>query len=181
MRLFAFIAAIAIGWMVYAGVFFQTGSQWFQSCWIEQNETRKPVTPEESIAWSKCESVTKRAIFSSGFVPSGNPEYATTPETKALTDVCPSNYSDIAADGSMKHLAVPLVEKIGGPTLIDKFTPPDAMIERAFKSKWPNCQAVVKANGFPKIILRGGEWEFESPCKPCEIDDKARKATPAGQ
>jgi hypothetical protein len=30
--------AIAIGRMVHAGVFLQIGSQWFQSCWIEQNE-----------------------------------------------------------------------------------------------------------------------------------------------
>jgi hypothetical protein len=181
MRIFAFITVIAIGWMVHAGVFFQTGNQWFQSCWTEQNGNRKPVTPEESIAWSKCESVTKRAVFSSGFVPSVNPEYAITPETKALTGVCPSNYSDIAGDGSMKYLAVPLVVKIGGPTLIDKFTPPDAMIERAFQARWPNCQAVAKANGFPKIVLRDGKWEFESSCKPCEIYNLVRGWTPVGQ
>ena len=73
-------------------------------------------------------------------------------------------------------LAVDLVEKTGGPTLIERFTPPDAMIERAFKSKWPNCPSEAKANGFPKIVLRGEVWEFESTCKPCEAEKEAAEA-----
>jgi len=175
MRLSVLIVAIAIGWMVYAGAFFQTGAQWFQSCWVEQNEERKPATPDESIAWSQCESVAQRAVFGSGFVTSGRSEHATTPETKALANACPGSWSDVPI-GGFKYLAVQFIEKTGGPMLIDKFTPPDAMIERVFKSKWPNCQATVKANNFPKIILRGETWEFESPCKPCETDAKARAA-----
>ena len=171
-------AAVVLGWMVHAGVFFQTGSQWFQSCWTEQNAKRKPATAEESINWAKCEKVTLRAVFGAGFVPAGNP--VTTPETKALADACPRNWYDIPI-GGFKYLAVRLIEDTGGPTLIEQFTPPDAMIERAFQSKWPDCQSVVKAHGFPKIIFRDGDWEFEFPCKPCEADDKARKATPASR
>ena len=52
MGVFALIGVIAFGWMIHAGVFFQTGSQWFQSCWNEKHEQRMPATPEESIAWA---------------------------------------------------------------------------------------------------------------------------------
>ena len=176
MGVFALIGVIAFGWMIHAGVFFQTGSQWFQSCWNEKHEQRMPATPEESIAWAKCEPVVERAVFGAGFVPSGNPAYATTRELKAISNACPNNYSDIPLFGGMKRLAVDLVEKTGGPTLIERFTPPDAMIERAFKSKWPNCPSEAKANGFPKIVLRGEVWEFESTCKPCEAEKEAAEA-----
>lgn len=81
----------------------------------------------------------------------------------------------------MKSLAVRLIVDIGGPTLIDKFTPPDAMIERAFLSRWPNCSSVAKANGFPKIVLLGGKWEFQSPCKPCTLGNETLIAPPSSQ
>lgn len=176
MGVFALITALVIGWAVHAGIFFQTGNQWFQSCWVEQHEKRSPLTPEESIAWTRCEPVAQRAVFGSGFVPSGNPDYAVTPESKALSNACLSNYTDVPI-GGMKYLAVGLIEKAGGPSLVERFTPPDAMIVRAFKSKWPNCQSVARANGFPKIVLRGEAWEFETTCKPCEAEKKAAEAS----
>ena len=176
MRQFVFFSAslifsaVVLGWMVHTGVFFQTGNQWFQSCWTQDSAARAPATPNEAIEWSKCEPVTERAFYGSGFVPMGSVFDIGTPEIDALDAACPRKYTDFSQHniGRMRGLAVHLIVKTGGPTLLDAFTPPDSMIERAFKSRWPNCQAVAKANGFPKIILRGGKWEFESPCKPCE-------------
>lgn len=167
MRLFAITAAIALGWMVHTGMFFQTGNQWFQSCWTQVYGEREPATPNEAVAWSKCDLLTERAFYGSGFVPMGSVFDVGTPEVDALYSACPSKFHDFEIE-RMRTLAIDLIVTAGGPTLIDGFMPPDSMIERAFKSRWPNCQAVAKANGFPKIILRGGKWEFESPCKPCE-------------
>ncbi len=176
MGFIAAILAAAIAWMAHAGVFYQTGTQWFQSCWIAKHEKRSPATPDESIAWAKCEPTTQRAVFNAGFVLSGNPEYAVTPELKALGNACPSLYRDIPIAG-MNYLAVNMVEESGGPTVVDSFTPPDAMIKTAFMSKWPNCPSVAKANGFPRAVYRGDAWEFESPCKPCEAEKKAIEAS----
>lgn len=176
MPFLAFIVAIAIAWMAQAGMFYQTGNQWFQACWTQKYEKRSPANSDESIAWAKCEPATQRAVFNSGFFPSGNPADAITPELKALVKACPSNYSDIPMFG-MNLLAVDIVEKSGGPNFIDRFLPPDSMIARAFKSRWPNCPAIREANGFPKIVLRGEAWELDSPCKPCEAEKKAIEAS----
>lgn len=176
MGFIAIALAVAVAWMAHAGVFYQTGTQWFQSCWIAKHEKRSPVNPDESIAWAKCEPTTRRVVFSAGFVPSGNPEYAVVPELKAIGNACPSNYSDIPIFG-MNYLAVDIIEKSGGPTVLDSFIPPDAMIKTAFTSKWPHCQSVAKANGFPKAVQRGEAWEFESPCIPCEAEKKAIEAS----
>ena len=167
-----FVLAALGAALAYFGVFYQTGDQWFQSCWPAQHANRAPTSPEESIAWAQCSEVTQRALFNSGFIFAGNPEHAVTPELKAVVSACPSNYSDIPLGGA-HILAVDFIEKDGGPRLFDKFTPPDQMIVRVFKSRWPNCQAVRLANNIPKLVKQGEGWGFESPCKPCEAEKKA--------
>ena len=169
---FLLVVAALSAALAYFGVFYQTGSQWFQSCWTAQHSNRAPTSPEESISWAQCGEVTQRALFDAGFIFAGNPTYAVTPELKAIVEACPSNYSDIPLSGS-QVLAVDFIEKSGGPELLDKFTPPDQMIVRAFKSRWPNCQAVRLANNIPKLIKQGSDWVFEAPCKPCEAEKNA--------
>lgn len=170
---FWLILGIILAWVVHAGVFFQTGHQWFEACWAAQNAHRSAQSPEEAIAWAQCGPVAQRALYDAGYVFPGNPEYAVTPALKALANACPSSYTTIPLSG-VQLLAVEFIQQDGGPTLIDRFTPPDAMILRAFDKRWPNCRSVRIANGFPPIVMRKGEWGFETPCKPCEAEQKAK-------
>ena len=167
----AAILAVALAWVAQAGVFYQTGSQWFQACWSLKNLRRSAETAEESMAWSKCSPTAQRAVYSAGIVPSGDPDNSFTPAVKALNQACPSNFKDIPLFG-LSFLAVNLIEASGGPSVWDRFMSPDGMIQRAFESKWPNCSSVAQAQGFPKIVARGEKWEFETPCKPCEVEAK---------
>src|ERR1700730_16194194 len=124
---------------LHAEWFYQTGQQWFDTCWAKTNsDGRTPSTPEEAISSSQCEESSKRALFNAGYTFSGNPEYAVTPELKMIIAACTSNYSDVPI-GGIDFVAVSLVQSAGGPQLADRFMPPDKMILRAFNSKWPNC------------------------------------------
>ena len=117
----------------------------------------------------------KRALFEAGYIFSGDPEYAVTPELKAVSRSCPSNFSNIPI-GGVQLLALDMIEQDGGTTFVDRFMKPDSMIVRTFNKKWPNCSAARLANGFPKIVMNNGEWKFEAPCTPCEAEEKARNS-----
>ena len=155
-------------------MFYQTGQQWFDSCWALGNAKRNPATPQEAVAWKQCEPVTERAVYEAGFVFGGDPEKEITPAAKAITAACPSNWIDMPIGGAFL-LAVGLIEKQGGPRLVDRFMPPESIVAHAFKSRWPGCPSARAANGFPKIVLKGDTWDFESPCKPC-AEEKAAQA-----
>jgi len=172
MQIVVVIVALALAWVIQAGWIYQTGYDWFTSCWTAVNSHREASSPQEASAWAQCEPVAKRALFNAGFVFAGDPRYEVTPALQAIVQSCPSSYSDLPI-GGVYLLAVPLIQQNGGPGLVDRFIPPDAMIVRAFKSKWPNCPAARETNGIPKIILKDGDWVFESPCKPCEDERKA--------
>lgn len=172
---FLFVVVLVVGaWMTHAGVFYQTGQQWFESCWTKTNQQRDPATPQEAVAWQQCEPLTMSAVYRAGFVFGGDPERELTPAAKAVTAACPSNWTDMPI-GGIHVLAVKLIEEQGGPRFEDRFLPPGKLVTHAFMSKWPQCPAVRVANGFPKIVNHGGTWDFEVPCKPCEEEAAARK------
>jgi hypothetical protein len=166
------IIAGAVVWFLQSGIPYQTGQQWFYSCWASQHSRHPPINSNEAKAWARCTYVAKKALFDAGFVFSGNPKYAVTPSLKAIHNACPSNYSDIPI-GGVDILAVSLIQQTAGDTFIDRFIPPDSMIVRAFKSKWPNCPSVRLTAGFPKIVEKNGEWVYETRCVPCEAEKKA--------
>lgn len=179
----AIIMVICLAFVVQDGWLYDTGRLWLSDCWQAANaasSNRKPTNADEAIGWARCEPTVKRALFEEGFVFTGNPEYAVTPELQRLNAACPSNYSDIPV-GGIHLLAIPLILENGGSRLIDRFTPPDKMIVRAFNAKWPNCSHVRRHNGFPKIVKKGSSWEFEEPCRPCEDEEKAAKAAQAAR
>jgi hypothetical protein len=168
------VILIAGGAALYAGLFYQTGQQWFDACWAKANANGQSAkSPEEAIAWAQCEETTNRALFNAGYTFSGNPEYAVTPALKLIVASCPSNFNDIPI-GGVDLLAVSLVQSGGGPRLADRFLPPDHMILRAFNAKWPTCIDARDRTGIPKIVKQqNGEWAFASRCEPCEAEKKA--------
>src|SRR5882672_9724914 len=114
-----FVLGLALA-AAYSGWLYQTGQQWFENCWQAQHSPEGPKTPRQAVSWGTCEQTTKRALFNAGFVFAGNPQFAVTPELKALVQACPSNYSDVPIGGP--HLiAVDLVVQRGGPDLLDRF------------------------------------------------------------
>jgi hypothetical protein len=170
MGVLGLIVAVTVAWATYAGLFFQTGQQWFESCWTAQNSKRSPTTATESVAWKQCEPVAEGSAYKAGFVFVGTSQI-TTP-MQAVARACPSLWADVPI-GGLHLLVVDIVEKAGGPDLVDRFIPPDRMIEEAFLSRWPNCPTVRAASGFPKIVKKGDRWDFEVPCKPCEAEKNA--------
>jgi hypothetical protein len=169
------LVLILIGFgLSYTGLFYQTGAQYYDVCWRKAHANgREPESPEQAARWSKCESTANAALFGAGFVFSGNPQYATTPQLKALIAACPSNYRDIPITGAW-FLAVQLIEDSGGPKLEDKFGPASEPIVRVFQTKWPSCVTVAEQNGFPKIVRQpDGAWAFQSPCIPCKPEQEA--------
>ncbi|MGE6497919.1 hypothetical protein [Cupriavidus metallidurans] len=166
------VLAVA-AWGVNAGWFYQTGQQWFDTCWASINLKKPAATAAEATAWQQCRPQTEKALYDAGYVFGGNPEYAVTPELKAVSAACPNNFTEIPMSG-VQVMAIDLLQKDGGPRWIDKFLPPDQMIVRTFNKVWPNCSAARAANGFPKILQKtDGAFEWSEPCKPCEAEKAA--------
>ncbi|REE21198.1 hypothetical protein B0G71_4350 [Paraburkholderia sp. BL27I4N3] len=166
------VIAAGVAYAAHSGWFYQTGQQWFDSCWSSINSKAPASSATEATAWAQCEPQTKRALFDAGYIFSGNPQYAVTPELQAVTTACPSNFTDIPMAG-IQIMAVDMIEKDGGPQWIDKFLPPDRMIVRTFDKRWPTCVTTRAANGFPKIVPKGDSWDWAGPCKPCEAEKAA--------
>jgi hypothetical protein len=162
----------AIAWGLQKGWVYQTGQQWFDSCWASVNsQTHTPTSPDEAVAWGKCEPEARKALFEGGYIFAGNPQNAATPQLKAVAAACPSNYTDIPL-GGLHMLAIQMLQDTGGPTWYDRFLPPDRMILRTFNKRWPQCSATRASNGFPLIVEKNGDWDFASHCVPCEAEKK---------
>ena len=168
----ALVIAAGVAYAAHSGWFYQTGQQWFDSCWSSINSKGPASSATEAIAWAQCEPQTKNALFDAGYIFSGNPEYAVTPELQAAIKACPSNFTDIPMAG-VQIMAVDMIQKDGGPQWVDKFLPPSWMIVRTFDKRWPTCAVTRAANGFPKIIQKGDSWVWAEPCKPCEAEKAA--------
>lgn len=171
------VVGLLLGLLLQSGVPYQTGHQWYEDCWRAQHANGKEASsPSEAATWAQCQPVAERALFDAGWVFSGNPEYAVTPQLKAVTAACPSNYSDIPIAG-IHYLVVPEIEKAGGADLLDRFLPPDPMIVRAMSVRWPHCAQVRFEQGIPKIVKKDGKWDFVTECWPCKAEQQAKDGT----
>ncbi|MFM0513622.1 hypothetical protein [Paraburkholderia sp. RL17-373-BIF-A] len=92
------VLAIAV-WGLNAGWFYQTGQQWFDTCWQSINSKNPPATSAESTAWEQCGPRIQKALYDAGYVFGGNPEYAVTPELKAVDAACPNSFTEIPMSG----------------------------------------------------------------------------------
>lgn len=166
------IGAAVLAALAYNGIFYQTGKQWYDTCWSAKHSKDGPKSADEAAAWGKCEYVARKALFDKGFIFSGNPDNAVTPALKEVVESCPSNYSDIPLSG-VDTLAIDLIEQQGGASFWDKFLPANNLINHVFLAKWPNCPVTRSKWGFPKIVEKNGSFDWESECKPCEAERNA--------
>lgn len=166
--------AVALGGAAlasYFGVFGQTGSDYFQSCWELRAESVKkgfskpePKSPQQGINWAGCEPIGRRAIYETGIIFVGNPRDA---DEAALERVCPSSYRQVPIGGSYM-LTIDLLESSGGPRLYDRILPAEFMIGRAWRDKWPACSKERERQGYPKIVEKSaGVFGWERPCAKC--------------
>jgi hypothetical protein len=172
---YGLVAAVVIGAILsHQGVFYQTGSQFYRTCWerLHSKPDSKPDTPEQAAAWATCQLVAESAFSKEGFLFSGNPELAVTPQLTAVYHACPSQWSDMFPE-DLWRVAVQVIQDNGGPRLPDKFLPAASAVTRAFSTKWPSCVATARKNGFPRIVMRNGSWDFEEKCVPCEAGQEA--------
>ena len=166
------VAAVA----AQKGAFYTTGKQWFDSCWTAQNSKRQAASPDEAVSWGKCEKIASSAIYDAGFVFAGTDSL--TAPSRAVAAACPSGWSDLPL-GGVAVLGVNLVASDGGPSVRDRFTPARDLIVRAFVHRWPRCPLVRAQNNFPKLVEgAGGEFAWERPCEPCQLEERARQAKP---
>jgi len=171
--LWLFLIAGVIAALCYNGAFYQTGAQFYKSCWQKSHANGKePSSPEQAASWASCESTADNALFGAGFVYAGNPLYAVTPQLKAVGLACPNGYNQIPVGGPW-ILAVEWIQNDGGPTFADRFSSAEETIVRVFKSRYQNCVSTAAANGFPHRVNRGpAGWEFETPCIPCKAEEE---------
>jgi hypothetical protein len=186
---------VALALCVQAGLFFQTGHQWFEACWSRVSLSDQPATAKEAVAWARCAPVAEEAIYSAGFVffgdydsdsdfgvgpadPAGpiffrrDPDNTAIAAEKAIAAACPSNMTDVPIGGAY-FLTVDLIKK-QGVRLIDRLIPSQHMIANAFETRWPACVSTRIANGYPKIVKKGDAWDWETPCEPCRAAAAAR-------
>ena len=172
-RRLAIVVSITVGVALLAiagsGVFFQTGVQWFESCWEKSNSAGpldrdpKPKSASQSIAWAQCGIKAANVFNDIGFVVSpSNVDEANADEVR-LWKACPNPWEHIPVKGVYASV-VAEIEKMGGPQLVDYFLPADHLIRRAWLSRWPSCSSERKRQGYPKISASG--WKGE--CVPCK-------------
>lgn len=155
----------------YNGIFGQTGSDYFRSCWEKRAaaiNTRldepRAASPEQAIAWARCEITTRRAIYDRGIVFAGTPQDAI---DQAIDRACPSGLRDLPLGGSYM-LTVKLAEENGGPKFLDRFMPAEHMIGRLWTERWPACSAEREKHGYPKIVERGNSFGWAWNCPRCK-------------
>lgn len=178
MRVLVIVALLAGGlWAVHAGLFYQTGYQWYESCWnkrkaaIDQKTVSDPKasTPQEGAAWARCELLAEEVTYNLGFVFTGLGWGDR--DVVELHKACPSSWSDVPGGGWYMKL-VKLMEKQGGPPIWSQFVQAQSVIEHTLKSRWPTCNEVRIKQGYPRIVQIEGEWTWESRCRPCEKNSK---------
>ena len=157
--LFAGIAA----WAAQAGVFYQTGSHWFEACWNKQRASREVPQPlasnfQEAIAWEKCEPAARAAIYNEGiqFLYTRNTIISIN-DALILDKHCPSAWS-ISEVGWYANIVF-LLEKRGGPNLFETFLPAGFMLGNVISEAWPNCRTATENLGY-SMTRQKNAWKF---------------------
>jgi hypothetical protein len=142
------IGAGSAGVAAYKGVFYVTGSQYYEGCWERRAKENKREsfskeveadTPSQAVLWASCTPIMAESLDNAGFtLGSSAPEASA--DAKALASVCPDRFSEMPTlPESWYRVAVEAIERTGGPSLIDRVAPAGWLIERAAKARWPRC------------------------------------------
>ena len=158
--------------MLQSNIFYQTGQDWFETCWkVANTKDAKPTTSDEAVKWAKCDGTANEAVYGAGFVMAGRPLEGVPETIKAVYAACPSAWSDLSIFSGEYRMAVSLIEKNGGPAVLDRFLPATYIIEYAYRSRWPDCSKRRQEAGYPKIVRKSdGAWGFDGECEPCKVE-----------
>jgi len=136
----------------YSGVFYITGSQFYEAC--RQRQAKEKIdggfkevgadNPSQAALWGSCTPMMGESMANAGFaIGSSSPQ--ATEDAKALASACPDAYTEMPVFPKFWYtVAVDAIEKNGGPTLIDRVAPAGWLIERAMKARWPRCIDVAR-------------------------------------
>jgi hypothetical protein len=146
------LVAIGAGAAAYHGMFYVTGSQFYEAC--RQRQAKEKIVggfkdveadnPSQAALWSNCTPIMGESMNNAGFaIGSSSPQ--ATEDAQALASACPDAYVDMPAFPKFWYTgALDAIEKNGGPSLIDRVTPAGWLIERAMKALWPRCIDVAR-------------------------------------
>ena len=141
------LVGIGAGAGAYSGVFYVTGSQFYEAC--RQRRAKEKIdggfkeveadNPSQALLWASCTPIMAENMDNAGFaIGSSAPEAPA--DAKALASACPDGYKEMPAFPDHWYIvAVEAIEKNGGPSLIDRVAPAGWLIERAMKARWPRC------------------------------------------
>jgi hypothetical protein len=140
------LVGIGAGAGAYSGVFYVTGSQFYEAC--RQRQAKEKIdggfkdaqadNPIQALLWASCTPIMGESMDDTGFaIGSSSPQ--ATEDAKALASACPDAVEMPVFPKFWYVIAVDAIEKNGGPSLIDRVAPAGWLIERAMKASWPRC------------------------------------------
>ena len=141
------LVGIGAGAAAYSGVFYVTGSQFYEAC--RQRQAKEKIdggfkdaeadNRSQAVLWASCTPIMGESMANAGFaIGSSSPQ--ATEDAKALASACPDAFTEMPVFPKFWYaIAVDAIEKNGGPSLIDRAAPAGWLIERAMKARWPRC------------------------------------------
>ena len=140
------LLGIGAGVAAYHGMFYVTGSQFYEAC--SQRQAREKIddgfkevgadNPSQAALWGSCTPIMGETMGNAGFaIGSSSPQ--ATEDAKALASACPDATEMPVFPKFWYTVAVDAIEKNDGPSLIDHVAPAGWLIERAMKARWPRC------------------------------------------
>lgn len=172
MQLVAIIGVIGFLILAASGIFYETGTSWYHSCWQRVNDfdgwvAPKPSSPEESAAWQQCEPIAIEGTNQSGVVFTNFPIGETDIRSRKIEKACPNIRKDFPLLGW--HIkVVKIIESGGGTTFRDKLYPASSTVQHAIEKEWPNCRSILSELGYPRLKKTGNVWDWETPCPKCK-------------
>jgi hypothetical protein len=149
MRALIVIFTILAGVGAYSGLFYTTGTQFYEGCWERRAQQKGFADPEaknprQATLWASCTPIVAEAMDSAGFAIGSSADGAPQ-DIKALAKVCPDRFTELPLD--LRQLYAPvieMVEKTGGPSIVDQVAPASWLVDRAIKARWPRCAEAAR-------------------------------------
>jgi hypothetical protein len=146
------LLGMAVGMAAYHGMFYVTGSQFYEAC--SQRQAKEKIDdgfkevgaedPSQAALWATCTPIMGETMGNAGFaIGSSSPQ--ATEDAKTLANACPDAYTEMPVFPKFWYtIAVDAIEKNGGPSLIDRVAPAGWLIKRTMKARWPRCVEVAR-------------------------------------
>ena len=135
------------GVAAYHGVFYVTGSQFYEGCWYKMAREKeipsfkepRAGNPSQAVIWASCFPIVVDVILTTGFALGSSAPKASA-EEKALLGSCPDRYTEVPLlTDRIWMVVIETIERTGGPSPIDYLAPAGWLVERSLKARWPRC------------------------------------------